>query len=463
MSGTAASATPPQEVDQHPLLSFLATQPPTALTRLYTKPSSCLCIFRLLGPFERQIVMNLLWMESPMPPGMLGAWVLKEGKIEYEKSLGVLSTLQILQTVNAKLILNPQFKSNFRLALTGGGDHASFGVPCEREDKRSTTIEQLDQYAIERWETILHYMVSSGTDQAPPKPSQGVLYLLSRSGLMTGTGVMKITSQGFQFLLNSPHAQLWSLLLEYLKLVEDRQMDLVEVVHFLFMLSTMELGQDYSTEHLTQSQEAMLEDLRDYGLVLQRKATSKRIHPTRLATTLTSSAPPLISTASDGSVPSRGFIILETNYRLYAYTDNPLQTAVLNLFVNLKSRFPNLVTGLITRESVKRALSNGITAEQIISYLVTHAHPQMHKNNPLLPITVQDQIRLWEQENNRVHLNDGYLWRDFTSFSDYEIVRNYARQIGVVLWENPEKRWMFLTAEGHVSCRSFIERRQREK
>ncbi len=45
--------------------------------------------------------------------------------------------------------------------------------------------------------------------------------------------------------------------------------------------------------------------------------------------------------------------------------DNPLQTAVLNLFVSLKYRFPNLVVGMITRDSVKKALMNGITADQV--------------------------------------------------------------------------------------------------
>jgi hypothetical protein len=71
---------------------------------------------------------------------------------------------------------------------------------------------------------------------------------------------------------------------------------------------------------------------------------------------------------------------------------------VLALFTTLRSRFPNLVVGQITRESVKRALQSGISAEQvgaqvvqhlsslkpmlakIISYLSTHAHPQMRKN-----------------------------------------------------------------------------------
>jgi len=123
---------------------------------------------------------------------------------------------------------------------------------------------------------------------------------------------------------------------------------------------------------------------------------------------LTSSSPPLPTSTGTGSGPqAQGFIVLETNYRIYAYTDNPLQTAVLNLFVSLKYRFPNLVVGSITRESVKKALDNGISAEQIISYLTTHAHPQMRKNKPLLPVTVQDQIRLWELERNRLKSQEG--------------------------------------------------------
>lgn len=71
---------------------------------------------------------------------------------------------------------------------------------------------------------------------------------------------LQITSAGFQFLLHDPHAQLWDLLLEYLHMAEvkhhgyctggtmlfmiqqERRMDVVEVLSFLFMLSTMELG-----------------------------------------------------------------------------------------------------------------------------------------------------------------------------------------------------------------------------
>jgi len=128
--------------------------------------------------------------------------------------------------------------------LRRSGTSVSFGVPAESDEKRSApSIDALDAYALERWETVLHYMVSSGTGQTPVKPSQGVLFLLQRNGLMAmNQGQLQITSSGFQFLLHTPHAQLWELLLQYLQMVEERQMDLVEVLSFLFMLSTMELG-----------------------------------------------------------------------------------------------------------------------------------------------------------------------------------------------------------------------------
>lgn len=59
--------------------------------------------------------------------------------------------------------------------------------------------------------------------------------------------------------------------------------------------------------------------------------------------------------------------------------DSPLQIAVLNLFVHLQSRFRNMVTGVITRDSIRNALMKGITAEQIIYYMQSHAHSQMRK------------------------------------------------------------------------------------
>jgi transcription initiation factor TFIIH subunit 4 len=276
-------------------------------------------------------------------------------------------------------------------------------VPCESKDKNHVDIAFLDAYATRRWETILHFLV--GTEM-PEEPGDGVLELLKQSKLMEGDPArprsMRITHFGFAFLLQDINAQLWTLLLQYLEHSTSLNMDPVDVLHFLFMLGSLELGQDYSTSRLTDTQLVMLQDdLRDYGLVFQRKvhpafhsfltreAKSRRFYPTRLATSLTSGTAALLSNLNPSpsmnptATTSQGFIVLETNYRLYAYTNSPLQIAILNLFVSLKSRFENLVQGVITRDSVRNALSNGISADQIIYFLASNAHLQMRTNVPV--------------------------------------------------------------------------------
>jgi len=120
------------------------------------------------------------------------------------------------------------------------------------------------------------------------------------------------------------------------------------------------------------------------------------------------------------------------------------------------------VVGMVTRESIKRALANGIKAEQIISYLSSHAHPQMRKQNPLLPPTVVDQIRLWELEKNRIRSQEGFLYEDFRSTEDFELVLGEARKLQIVLWERPETRKFFVTSEGHNMVKEFIKRRMQK-
>ncbi|SJX62343.1 probable TFB2-TFIIH subunit (transcription/repair factor) [Sporisorium reilianum f. sp. reilianum] len=448
---------------------FLDRQPRSVLIRLYEKPASCLAIFRLLPMMARQLIMHMLFLDVPLAADDFMAWIKKEARKDFDAAVDKLSRLSIVQlkTTAAKqiLLLNAVFTDGMRRALTGGGKHRSFGVPCDTEDKNAVDVAFLDEYARTKWETILHYMVGSDNSSTPREP---VLYLLRRSNLMqprststsSSSGGLNITSRGFQFLLEDVNTQLWDLLLQYLDMAEERNMDLVEVLAFLFMLGSLELGRDYSTEELPETQLHMLEDFRDYGLVYQRKASSRRFYPTRLATTLTSSAAVPLLSSNGTEQEERGYIILETNYRLYAYTSNRLRVAVLSLFVTIKARFPNLVVGSITRDSVKSALANGITAEQIITYLTHHAHVQMHRNDPLLPVTVSDQIRLWEREKNRVQQNLGSLFTDFTSQFDFEEVRNYANQLGVLVWEDEGKRRFFVDEAGNEPVRDYIRRRR---
>ncbi len=46
-------------------------------------------------------------------------------------------------------------------------------------------------------------------------------------------------------------------------------------------------------------------------------------------------------------------ILVETNFKVYIYSNSIFQIKILQLFVVLKYRFSNLAVGVITRESTR--------------------------------------------------------------------------------------------------------------
>jgi transcription initiation factor TFIIH subunit 4 len=59
---------------------------------------------------------------------------------------------------------------------------------------------------------------------------------------------------------------------------------------------------------------------------------------------------------------SAQFIVVESNFKVYAYTESRLYQAILRLFMREDYRFPNLVVGMLTRDSLNEAFRKKITA-----------------------------------------------------------------------------------------------------
>lgn len=496
---------------------YLENLPEAMKAKLFQSPATCLAIYRLLPQLAKFYVMSMLFHDKPIKSGFLDLWVRGNDqgrKLEAEALRRMRSLSLVTGFKNNLLRLDPHFRANFRNALIGDQSNNAFGVPCSTEDSNRVSVDFLDEYATKKWESILHFMVGTELDELP---SIGVLSLLKSSGLMEIRGDItakrisriSITKHGFQFLLQDVNAQIWSLLLEYLKMAESLHMDSVDVLNFIFMLGSLDLGKDYSLDALSETQVKMLEDLRDYGLVYQRNSKSRRFYPTRLATTLTSDSIALRSASSAmtkaiqsakkpvGGLDAAdkpeedmldlvsGTLIIETNFKVYCYATSPLQIAILNLFMHLKSRFSNLVTGQVTRDSIQRALRSGITSEQIITYLEVNAHPQMKKlaqeamnkkiefestsgmkashlnvrNLEVVPSNVVDQIKLWQLEMDRIQSFDGYLFKNFRSESEYKMLLNYGDEIGVVLFKDNVARKFFVTNDGKQQIMNFAERK----
>ena len=102
-----------------------------------------------------------------------------------------------------------------------------------------------------------------------------------------------------------------------------------------------------------------LQHLREFGLVYQRKVLflhslntynkfkfssfsqrkAGRFYPTRLALDIASGPKKsVVNSMNTASNPNAGYIVVETNYRVYAYTDSSLQVALIALFCELMYR-----------------------------------------------------------------------------------------------------------------------------
>ncbi|KAI9027944.1 transcription factor Tfb2-domain-containing protein [Hyaloraphidium curvatum] len=475
------------------------------VTRLYRHPPTCLGLFKLLPTLSKMIVSRILLIPDGLPLETVESWFHDHAQNAYLKARKRLETLKVAIVAENRMMLRQEFRENLWFAFTGGGPPWVFGKPvataaasAPRTDgaetpaeggesgKEPVTRDSLEKYCHDQWEAVLHYMCrtdGSSQIQWTKDPPKGVLRLLESSGLMAkavkgehqngnamdtddddrgkGSGErLRITSKGFQFLLQDVNTQIWAFLLQYVDLADELQMDQVEMIQMLFLLGSMQEGIGYSTEAaLTVTQQCMLVDLRNLGIVYQRKKKSTTFYPTPLATTLTSGA--MVATRQE----EVGFIMLETNYRLYAYTQSPLQIAVLALFVDLKARFKNMLVGMITRESMRDAFAHGITAQQIIQYLNTHAHPIQKKENPVLPPTVLDQLRLWELERNRLTVRHGYLYNNFVSDRDFEETARYAEMVGGLVAKresrnNLAEKALFIKEEMHADVREYVKRRK---
>ncbi|NXR18401.1 TF2H4 factor, partial [Cinclus mexicanus] len=426
------------------LQEFLRGLSPPTLDRLYGHPATCLAVFRELPGLAQAGIMRMLFLEQPLPQAAVGLWVKKENSREQQQSQEVLLELRLWHphTLPGGLpgvALNPNFRQNLRVALLGG---VNTGDKFVIIPNLGVTPEVLGFFLM-----------------LPPQ-----IFGVSSEGGEPPC----ITSAGFQFLLLDTPAQLWFFILQYLRGAEARGMDLVEILSFLFQLSFSTLGKDYSVEGMSESLLTFLQHLREFGLVFQRKRKSRRFYPTRLAIALASGTSGTSSGTlgtslgtSLGTEPdSHGFVLVETNYRIYAYTDSELQVALIALFSELLYRFPNLVVAQVTRDSVQAAIANGITAEQIIHFLRTRAHPVMAKQSPVLPPTITDQIRLWELERDRLRFSDGVLYNQFLSQVDFEVLRDHARALGVLVFENPGRRLMVVTPAGHPDVKRFWKRQK---
>jgi transcription initiation factor TFIIH subunit 4 len=339
----------------------------------------------------------------------------------------------------------------------------------------------LERYARSRWDAVLHFMVGSTAVAEPP---QSVVDILLRTKLMQQSAesrALHITDTGYEFMLKDIHVQMWIFMLEYIRTLDHagalRQEDILQ---FLFQISYCQTNECYAVADLTKTQQLLLGDFTNFGL-LYRAKNADRFYTTSLAVNLifggsggahahayAGAAVPTpdpstrqLVGSGDASHGSDLSVVVETNFKVYAYTTSTLHIAMLSVFVDIVARLPNLAIGFITRESLRSALIHGISAQQIYDFLMKHAHPRMRSNRPVIPENIADQLYLWERERNRVQFMEGSLFDGFASKDEFEQVRGYAQDLAVLTWSDAIHLKLAIATDGIDRVRHFIQRNLR--
>ncbi|KRX38606.1 Rap guanine nucleotide exchange factor, partial [Trichinella murrelli] len=425
-------------------LNYLSQLPSGILNKLYESAVACTGIYRYLPSVAQQIVMRLSLVNSGTTIADIEGWMVDEKKDILHESLKYLRQLHILQECNLSsiesVVLNRVFAKNLRLALLCKDTICFKTVTVDPKHQKS--FADLDSYASERWESVLKYLALPSA-QSEKSVSVETKRVLQDSGLIQlCDSKMQLTSDGFQFILYDRRQQLWTYLLHYLAQIEKKGSPVHDCIMLILQACLGSHRAAYSTENLTEAALNFIQHLREIGLVHQRKRSAGWFYYTPLISVLT-------GLKSSSSSSKEGFLIVETNFRVYCYTDSVLDLAIVSTFCEPLYRFPNLVACILNRESVRRAFQVNISAEQIIQYLFSNAHKNMQKQTPTIPSTVTDQIKLWEMERDRFKFDPGVMYSNFFSDTDYITIRDYAKDLGVLLCEHEANRALVVSADGH--------------
>ncbi|XAR59606.1 hypothetical protein NMG60_11015498 [Bertholletia excelsa] len=441
-------------------MDMVASLPAMKLDKLYNNAFICEAILRSLPPLAKKYVLQMLYIEALMSAKLMEEWVLGDGISKHKVAIDRLIQLRILtEAVDRKkettYKLNPTFQINLQKHIVHGGILPREPMPSN-VTVRLPTLEDLEAYAAEQWECFLLHLINSNQVERTTNLSSSMMKIFQR-GLLSQRDrePPKLTEGGFQFLLMDTNAQLWYIIREYITNSEERGLDTADLISFLLELSFHVTGEAYNMNTLTDIQRTVIKDLADLGLVkLQQGRKESWFIPTKLATNLSISL-------ADTSSRKQGFIVVETNFRLYAYSSSRLHCEILRLFSRVEYQLPNLIVAAITKESLYTAFENGIMAEQIISFLQQNAHPRVAEKLPSVPENVTDQIRLWESDLNRVEMTPAHLYDEFPSRDVFEAACDFAREYGGLLWEDSKKMRLVVKAEIIMQMKEFL-RSQRQ-
>lgn len=485
---------PPTKVARDPHMSallhdYFATLPKAALNRLYEDKWTCQGLLRALPALARLYALRLVMLSadegSGVPAKIVSSWPMPEAQQEHDaaldnlRRLGLLLQGELSDGGGEAYWLHRGFAKQLRDCLCAIDELSAADERKAGDDGASSSsaagalaLAEIEQQANGAWERVLHAILQPTKDVPLSMECKGasVHALLKEAQLlevaqdtqddeMDGGGPrvrltrLTRTYAASSYLLQPTHVQVWRLVRAYMELAErgtpgTRHSTLC----FLMRLGLLQLGTGYRMDDLTldAGQRATLADMALLGLVIRPRSAPNTFYATHLSQHLLTSGGATAAGPSSGGggigVGGRGFIVLETNFRLYAYTSSVLWAQVLQLFLEVRYVLPNMVVGDLTRDSVLAASYNGISSDDIANFLQRNADPRMlglgsaqnggaQTADNVMPENVITMMKIWSKEPHRVTYTNVVFYNGFPSLEEFQSTLKYAKDNKAVVWQ----------------------------
>jgi transcription initiation factor TFIIH subunit 4 len=203
--------------------------------------------------------------------------------------------------------------------------------------------EIIEKYMSSKWNRVREFLVDPSDGEEVNSKLVKIMEQASLLKRMDETGQLVVSTSGYEFVLKDSCQQVWEVMAQYLRSAVERNMNLKDLIECLFMLSMCTLGEGYSPRTLTESQQLLIYEWAEFGIIYYVPEKSTRFFPTSLAINAIHGA----SYHNNSSAIDTGSfeleddestltLLIETNFRVYAYTSSNLHLKMLELFVELE-------------------------------------------------------------------------------------------------------------------------------
>lgn len=442
---------------------------------------ACRAVFQSLKALSKSYVLRLIMLETVHIDEM-SAWTRDSG--HHATTVNELRKYRIIipqtnetiidNSLQSKMFsVNQYFKENFIYGLTFPSEPWS-NISQRLNIPITYSNHDIESAAIEKWNNILKYLMNVVASLPDQSMSSITEFMRKHMGLITEKRTL--TSNGYEFMLKDYHTQIWEVIWRITEYFPNHE----ESLTLLFMLSYCQPHRAYPVASLSKIQKQLLQACHEIGIIYispKEKDRASLFYPTRAAVNLifkfdahrsnreVNSDDMMNHTAEPVSFVKLNElrIIVETNMQVVAYICSDLHVSLLNLFVDVNVRLPNVVIGRITREKAKQAFNVGITVAQMVDFLSSHSHDVVkakHEGSRLpVPDNVVDQLVLWQAEDHRTSEIDAEVIvfdpSQVTMAMFHEYV-SYLKRLNACLWSDESSFQIAVTVAGYESLVSLI-------